>query len=40
MVRLKDGKTVTLDYGRSELLSILHGKVEDYDSHFGSQFWL
>jgi hypothetical protein len=29
--QLKDGKIVTLDYGRSELLSILHGKVEDYD---------
>lgn len=29
--QLKDGKTVTLDYGRSELLSILHDKVEDYD---------
>jgi pimeloyl-ACP methyl ester carboxylesterase len=29
--QLKDGKTATLDYGRSELLSILHGKVEDYD---------
>lgn len=28
---LKDGKTVSLDYGRSELLSILHDKVEDYD---------
>lgn len=27
----EDGKTVTLDYGRSELLSILHDKVEDYD---------
>jgi pimeloyl-ACP methyl ester carboxylesterase len=29
--RMKDGKNVTLDYGRSELLSILHDKVEDYD---------
>lgn len=29
--QLKDGKIVTLDYGRSELLSILHDKVEDYD---------
>ena len=29
--QLRDGKTVTLDYGRSELLSILHEKVEDYD---------
>src|SRR6267143_1902039 len=29
--RLKDSKVVTLDYGRSELLSILHDKVEDYD---------
>ena len=29
--RLKDGKTVTLSYGRSELLSVLHDKVEDYD---------
>ena len=29
--RLKDGKTVTLDYGRSELLSIVHSKIEDYD---------
>lgn len=29
--QLKDGKTVTLDYGRRELLSILHDKVEDYD---------
>jgi pimeloyl-ACP methyl ester carboxylesterase len=29
--QLKDGKTVTLDYGRSELLSIIHDKVEDYD---------
>jgi pimeloyl-ACP methyl ester carboxylesterase len=28
---LQDGKTVTLNYGRNELLSILHGKVEDYD---------
>ena len=28
---LKDGRTVILSYGRSELLSILHGKVEDYD---------
>lgn len=29
--QLKDGKTVTLNYGRNELLSIIHGKVEDYD---------
>ena len=29
--QLKDGKTVTLNYGRSELLSIIHDKVEDYD---------
>ncbi len=29
--RLKDGTVVTLDYGRSELLAILHNKVEDYD---------
>jgi pimeloyl-ACP methyl ester carboxylesterase len=29
--QLKDGKTVILNYGRSELLSIIHGKVEDYD---------
>jgi pimeloyl-ACP methyl ester carboxylesterase len=28
---LKDGKTVILNYGRSELLSIIHDKVEDYD---------
>jgi hypothetical protein len=24
--QLKDGKTVTLDYGRGELLSIIHGR--------------
>lgn len=29
--QLKDGKTVRLDYGRNELLSVLHGKIEDYD---------
>jgi len=29
--QLKDGRTVTLDYDRSELLSILHEKAEDYD---------
>lgn len=29
--QLKDGKTVILNYGRSELLSIIHDKVEDYD---------
>jgi len=29
--QLKDGKAVTLNYGRSELLSIIHGKVEDYE---------
>ena len=29
--QLKDGRTVSLNYGRSELLSIIHGKVEDYD---------
>ena len=29
--RLKDGKAITLDYGRSELLSIIHDKLEDYD---------
>ena len=29
--QLKDGKTVTIDYGRSELLRIIHDKVEDYD---------
>jgi len=29
--QLKDGRTVTLDYGRSELLSIIHDKLEDYD---------
>ncbi|HEY2467242.1 MAG TPA: alpha/beta hydrolase [Terracidiphilus sp.] len=28
---LKNGKTVTLNYGRSELLSIIHNKVENYD---------
>jgi hypothetical protein len=28
---LKDGRAVTLDYGRSELLSIIHDKLEDYD---------
>jgi hypothetical protein len=27
----KDGKTAALDYSRSELLSILHDKVEDYE---------
>jgi pimeloyl-ACP methyl ester carboxylesterase len=29
--QLKDGKAVTLDYGRNELLSIIHDKMEDYD---------
>jgi pimeloyl-ACP methyl ester carboxylesterase len=29
--QLKDGKSVTLDYGRNEFLSILHDKTEDYD---------
>ena len=29
--QLKDGKTVRLDYGRNELLSILHDKMENYD---------
>lgn len=29
--QLKDGKTVILNYGRSELLSIIHDKVESYD---------
>jgi pimeloyl-ACP methyl ester carboxylesterase len=29
--QLKDGKTVTLDYGRNELLNIIHDKIEDYD---------
>ena len=29
--RLKDGRTVIVNYGRSELLSIIHDKVEDYD---------
>ncbi len=29
--QMKDGRAVQLDYGRSELLSILHGKIEDYD---------
>jgi pimeloyl-ACP methyl ester carboxylesterase len=29
--QLQDGKTVTLEYGRNELLSILHDKMEDYD---------
>jgi pimeloyl-ACP methyl ester carboxylesterase len=29
--QLKNGKRVTLNYGRSELLSIIHGKVEDID---------
>jgi pimeloyl-ACP methyl ester carboxylesterase len=29
--QLKDGKPVTLDYGRNELLSIIHDKIEDYD---------
>lgn len=29
--QMRDGKAVTLDYGRSELLSIIHGKMEDYD---------
>ena len=28
---LKDGKEVALNYGRNELLSIIHGKLEDYD---------
>jgi pimeloyl-ACP methyl ester carboxylesterase len=28
---LKNGSTVSLNYGRNELLSILHGKIEDYD---------
>ena len=28
---LKDGKVVTLHYGRNELLSVLKGKLEDYD---------
>jgi len=31
MYQIKDGKEVTLAYGRSELLSILHDKVESYD---------
>lgn len=29
--RMKDGKAVALDYGRNELLSIIHDKLEDYD---------
>lgn len=29
--QLKDGRTVTLNYGKSELLAIIHAKVEDYD---------
>lgn len=29
--QLKDGKAVALDYGRNELLSIIHDKMEDYD---------
>ena len=29
--RLKDGRAVTLDYGRNELLSIIHDKIENYD---------
>lgn len=29
--RMKDGTVVPLDYGRSELLSVIHGKIEDYD---------
>lgn len=29
--QLKDGKAATLSYGRGELLSILHDRVEDYD---------
>ena len=29
--QLKDGRTVALNYGRSELLSIIHAKLEDYD---------
>jgi len=28
---LKDGRTVALNYGRNELLNIIHGKLEDYD---------
>jgi pimeloyl-ACP methyl ester carboxylesterase len=28
---LKDGRMVTLNYGRNELLSIIHSKLEDYD---------
>jgi pimeloyl-ACP methyl ester carboxylesterase len=29
--QMKDGSIVPLSYGRRELLSILHGKIEDYD---------
>jgi pimeloyl-ACP methyl ester carboxylesterase len=29
--RLKEGRAVTLYYGRNELLSIIHDKIEDYD---------
>ncbi len=29
--QLKDGKSVTLNYGRNELLSILHDKLENYE---------
>jgi pimeloyl-ACP methyl ester carboxylesterase len=29
--RLKDGRVVALDYGRNELLSVIHAKVEDFD---------
>jgi pimeloyl-ACP methyl ester carboxylesterase len=29
--QLKDGKAVTLQYGRRELLSVIHAKIEDYD---------
>lgn len=29
--RLKDGRMVVLNYGRNEMLSIIHDKIEDYD---------
>lgn len=29
--QMKDGRAVTLDYGRKELLSVIHDKIEDYN---------
>lgn len=29
--QMKDGSMVTLDYGRNEMLSVIHDKLEDYD---------